>query len=99
VEFDEYADNYDTALAHGLSVSGEDKDYFAKGRTAWLAKCLRALAEQSQSVMDLGCGIGSASPLLLSITGAESVLGIDTSANSVEAAKKLTAPSEHISYI
>ena len=87
-EFDEYADNYDTALAHGLSVSGEDKDYFAKGRTAWLAKRLRALAEQFQSIMDLGCGIGSTSPLLLSLTGAESVLGIDTSANSVEAAKK-----------
>ena len=32
--FDKYADDYDAALAEGLSVSGEDKDYFARGRVA-----------------------------------------------------------------
>jgi hypothetical protein len=32
--FDEYTADYDTALARGLSVSGEDKAYFAHGRVA-----------------------------------------------------------------
>jgi hypothetical protein len=32
--FDEYADGYDAALTQGLSVSGEDKHYFARGRIA-----------------------------------------------------------------
>ena len=34
VAFDEYADGYDAALTQGLSVSGEDKHYFARGRIA-----------------------------------------------------------------
>jgi len=28
--------DYEAALARGLSVSGEDKDYFAQGRITWL---------------------------------------------------------------
>ena len=38
--FDVYAEDYDAALSQGLSVSGEDKDYFAQGRIAWLARSL-----------------------------------------------------------
>jgi hypothetical protein len=34
-EFDKYAADYDCALAEGLSISGEDKHYFAQGRIAW----------------------------------------------------------------
>ena len=30
--FDLYADDYDVALARGISVSGEKKDYFAQRR-------------------------------------------------------------------
>lgn len=36
-EFDQYAAEYDAALARGLSLPGEDKSYFAEGRIAWLA--------------------------------------------------------------
>jgi len=32
--FDEFAGDYDSALARGISVSGEDKMYFARGRVA-----------------------------------------------------------------
>jgi hypothetical protein len=31
-EFDAYAATYDAALAQGISISGEDKNYFARGR-------------------------------------------------------------------
>src|SRR5262249_33285054 len=41
--FDGYAQNYDAALNQGLAVSGEDKGFFARGRIAWLARCLDLL--------------------------------------------------------
>jgi hypothetical protein len=31
-EFDVYAGDYDAALNKGISVSGEDKEFFARGR-------------------------------------------------------------------
>jgi hypothetical protein len=61
-EFDEYAETYDSALARGLSVSGEDKKYFARGRIEWLRDCLQRLQEQPKTLMDFGCGTGSATP-------------------------------------
>ena len=39
--FDAYADDYDVALARGISVSGERKDYFAQRRIEWLRDCLK----------------------------------------------------------
>jgi len=84
--FDAYAEDYDATLAHGLSVSGEDKDYFARGRIAWLARSLGS--EQSPTaVMDFGCGTGSAAPYFFDLLGAQSVIGIDTSARSLDMAR------------
>ena len=87
-DFDAYAAEYDAVLTQGLSISGEDKNYFARGRIAWLADCLRQLQERPQSVMDFGCGTGSASPFLLDLIGVEFVLGVDISAKSLEVAKR-----------
>lgn len=87
--FDQYAEDYDLALAEGLSVSGESKDYFAYRRLAWLAGCLRRLQVQPGSVMDFGCGTGSSIPFLLDLIGAETVLGIDPSLKSLDVAKRL----------
>ena len=39
--FDIYAEDYDIALARGISVSGEEKDYFARRRIEWLRDCLK----------------------------------------------------------
>ncbi len=87
-EFDEYAEAYDSALARGLSVSGEDKNYFARGRIAWLVDCLRRLQEQPKALMDFGCGTGSATPFFLDLMRIQSVLGLDTSARSLDVAKR-----------
>lgn len=92
-EFDEYAGAYDRALAEGLSVSGEDKTYFAQGRVAWLEKRLRPLSARPRAVLDFGCGTGSGVPFLLELPGVESVLGVDVSAKSLEVARKNTSPS------
>lgn len=86
--FDAYAADYDAALAQGISVSGEDKHYFAQGRVAWLAKCLKRLGERPQSALDFGCGTGSATAYLLDVVGVKSVTGVDPSAKLLEVAQR-----------
>lgn len=51
-KFDEYNVTYDIALAKGLSISGEDQDYFARHRIAWVADRLQQLHQQPKAVMD-----------------------------------------------
>lgn len=87
-EFDRYAGDYDRALNEGLSVSGEGKDFFAHGRLAFLAGRLAKLGFHAKSVLDFGCGTGSATPHLFECLGVESVLGVDISEASVEVARR-----------
>lgn len=97
--FDEYAEDYDAALAQGLSVTGESKEYFARGRVAWLAECLKSFdistAGRSPQqngrfdcVLDYGCGTGSATPFLLELLPVDRVLGVDVSQKSLEFAQR-----------
>ncbi len=86
--FDTYATDYDAALAQGISVSGEGKDFFAQGRTTWLARRLKQLNEHPQTVLDFGCGTGSATPFLLAMPGIKSVVGKDVSPTSIETARR-----------
>jgi SAM-dependent methyltransferase len=87
-EFDRFAKDYDSALARGLVLSGEDKDFFARGRVAWMARCLERLSAQPKAILDFGCGTGTSTPLLLQLKGAESVLGVDISARSIDLAQQ-----------
>jgi SAM-dependent methyltransferase len=86
-EFDAYAATYDAALARGISISGEDKTYFARGRILWLSRRLKRLQEHPRTVMDFGCGTGSATPFLLNELGLESVVGVDASNQSLAIAR------------
>ncbi len=85
-EFDAYAARYDEALAQGISVSGEDKDFFAEGRIVWLRGLLEKSGELPRSVLDFGCGTGSAAPFLRERLGAATVLGVDISSRLIERA-------------
>lgn len=89
-EFDRYAEEYDAALTQGLSVSGEDKNYFAHGRIAFLADCLAEMpnGKPHPSVLDFGCGTGSATPFLFHLLPAASVLGVDVSPGSLAVARR-----------
>jgi trans-aconitate methyltransferase len=87
-EFDQYAENYDAALAKGLSVSGESKEYFAEKRVQWLGACLQKLGFSAGEIVDFGCGTGSATPYLLKLAGANSVLGLEVSAHSLKIAEE-----------
>lgn len=86
-EFDAYAAEYDAALAHGISISGEDKNYFARCRVIWLARCLARLQKHPRTAIDFGCGIGSATPFLLNELQLDLLLGVDASPQSVAIAR------------
>src|SRR4051812_20206790 len=87
-EFDRYAQNYDAALAQGISVSGETKDYFAHARIQWLASRLSKLQFRPRDILDFGCGTGSATPHLLEQLGATRVLGVDVSEGLLDVARR-----------
>jgi SAM-dependent methyltransferase len=87
-EFDTYTENYDGALAKGLAISGENKDYFARSRVAWLSNRLNESHVTPKLVMDFGCGIGSSSTLLLDLLKVESYLGVDQAAKLLDKARQ-----------
>lgn len=86
-EFDAYAENYDEALAMGLSVTGESKEYYASERVRWLAGRLASANWPVRTVMDFGCGTGSGVPFLFDGLDAKLVHGVDVSAASLETAR------------
>jgi SAM-dependent methyltransferase len=88
-EFDAYAAEYDAILARGISISGEDKNYFARGRVICLAHCLARLRKHPRAAMDFGCGTGSAAPFLLDQLHLDSLLGVDASPQSVAIARQI----------
>lgn len=97
-EFDHYADSYDDALNQGLSLSGEDKNYFARRRLSWLAGCVERLGEHPRSVLDYGCGTGSATPFLFRELRAGSLVGVDPSESSLRVAREQyhASPSRYL---
>jgi len=89
-EFDRYAGNYEEVLQNGLRVSGEDSEYFAKGRMRWLLYRIGRIAptEELKSGMDFGCGTGNSIPHLFKTLGLQKIVGLDTSEESLHQARK-----------
>lgn len=86
--FDRYAEDYNEILEKTLAVSGEGKEYYARGRIAWLARQLDELGLRPRSVMDFGCGTGSTTPWIHQLLNAESVLGVEDSPKLIEVARR-----------
>ena len=87
--FDQYAAAYKQALSNTIALLGKSREYFAAGRVAWLARCLREAKETPRRLLDFGCSDGAAMPLLLAaLLDAESAVGINVSAKSLEIARK-----------
>jgi len=88
MNFDRYARQYDEALGMGLRLSGEGKDYFARGRVeavrAWLADSGGA----PERVVEFGCGVGTNVAALRAIWPALDIVGLDVSEESLEAARE-----------
>jgi SAM-dependent methyltransferase len=84
--FNAYAKSYDEDLQNALSVSGEDKNYFALGRMRWLAGWLHHSGCHPRTVLDFGCGTGSATPFIHQFLKPGRVLGVDVSLESLRIA-------------
>lgn len=87
MSFDDFAADYDAALEKGISVSGEDKDFFAKARVDWLASCLAKRNFVPRKILDFGCGTGSAIPYFVHAFPEAKVTGAEISSKSIEVAK------------
>jgi SAM-dependent methyltransferase len=86
--FDQYAANYEAALQQGLAVSGERKEYFARGRLLWLQERLRELGFRAGVVLDFGCGIGTAAPFVHELLSPRELVGVDIAAGALEEARR-----------
>ena len=87
-QFDAHAQNYDADLARGISLSGEGRDFFARGRVELLKKRLEERKFRPERILDFGCGDGKSTPLLLGLLGANTIVGMDQSAESISIAKR-----------
>jgi SAM-dependent methyltransferase len=85
--FDAFSHDYDAALNVGLSLSGETPAFFARERVKWLARRLREMGARPRSVVDYGCGKGSATPFFFEHLGVERVTGVDVSEGLLEVAR------------
>jgi SAM-dependent methyltransferase len=88
-EFDRFADSYDKDLQQALDVTGEDKNYFSRGRMKWLGGRVRRAGRRPRTVLDFGCGTGTATPFIFEFLNAESVVGADVSPASLECAVRM----------
>lgn len=86
--FDEYAQQYERALERGISVSGEDKEFFARGRVAFLKSRLDRMGIQPRVVLDYGCGTGGATPYFKELLQPDRLIGVDVSRKSLDVARE-----------
>jgi len=87
-EFDRYARSYEQDLAKSLAATGEGREFYAQKRIDWTAQCLTRLRVSPKRVLDYGCGDGANVPMLAQEFGAQHVLGVDLSSESVALARQ-----------
>jgi SAM-dependent methyltransferase len=85
-EFDAYAKDYSAELNRVLAVTGESIEYYAEQRVLHVARRLSSVGTKVSSVLDFGCGTGTATPYFLRGLGANSVVGVDVSTESLQEA-------------
>ena len=81
-EFDKVSTNYEKALNHGISLSGENADYFASNRVEHVAKLHTSVHAKSETIMDYGCGTGGSVYLLDAFTP-KRLFAVDVSEKSL----------------
>ena len=96
--FDRFAHQYDALLEESLQITGEDKDYFARGRLEWLARRLAERRFNPETVLDFGCGSGSTIPLFFEILGARRVIALEDSPELLKIAAQ-THGDRNVSFV
>jgi SAM-dependent methyltransferase len=86
--FDQFARQYDSLVGECLRLTGEGKEYFARGRLKWLARRLSGLRFEPKTVLDFGCGTGTTIPLFFEILGAREVIALEDSVELLDLSKR-----------
>jgi len=73
---------YDAMLNRGIRLSGENREFFMRGRIASLLARL-PLGFKPARILDFGCGLGTTAAYLAEKFPEAEVLGVDTSANAI----------------
>lgn len=84
--FDAVAGHYEQELNEGLRLSGESPEYFAARRVDWTARSLAG--ESIRRVLDFGCGVGLAAPLLAAHFQPSTLWGFDPAAAAIQRARR-----------
>jgi trans-aconitate methyltransferase len=81
------AKEYDAMLHKGINLSGEDKQFFIRGRLQDLCRRLPIDFHPSR-ILDFGCGIGDTTKLLGQLYPNADIIGFDTSDQAIEHASR-----------
>lgn len=87
-QFDAYAEEYRATLERGVRLSGEDSEFFARGRVEWTGRRLQEHRLTPRTILDFGCGAASTTPFLLALEGAERLIGTDVSSELLKLARR-----------
>jgi ubiquinone/menaquinone biosynthesis C-methylase UbiE len=85
-EFDQYAENYMEVLSSAVKLSGGKGDYFNWYKVAEVAK--HEDQKELLQILDFGCGEGNMEFHFKIIFPSSRIVGIDTSAKSIEVANQ-----------
>ncbi len=86
--FETHAAEYESQLQQGLSLSGESKAYFARGRLDHLRSWWDLTHRREPSrILDYGCGMGDVTALLAETFPGAAVIGADPSEQLIESAR------------
>jgi len=86
-KFDQYADTYNNLHRESTRIAGEDPDYFAAYKVAFLSDHLRKSANPSEDILDFGCGVGNCLTHLVRTFPESRIHGLDVSGASINAAR------------
>jgi SAM-dependent methyltransferase len=93
MNFDRYARQYDEALDRGLRLSGEPKEYFARGRLEAARAWFAARRFSPARAVEFGCGVGTNVAAVRALWPRAEITGLDVSEASLEAARERHAAS------
>lgn len=79
------SEEYNLMLDKGLSISGESKNFFLKGRVDDLKNQMTGI--EVKKILDFGCGIGDSAVALSEAFPNAIITGIDTSNQAIEYAR------------
>lgn len=86
--FDRYAREYSAMHRESIRASGEEPDYFAAYKIAYVSRRVgREMAGTVPTIVDFGCGIGNSIPHIAHLFPTARIRGVDVSGESLELAR------------